>query len=203
MDYSKVASKEAIDTAIAALRANNIDAHYFETKQEVKDKIKELIPKGSEVMTMTSVTLKDLEIDEALMSDNYTNVRKKLTTMDRDTQGSEMNKLGAAPDYAVGSVHAVTQDGHVLIASSTGSQLPAYAYGAQNVIWVVGAQKVVKDVNEGIDRIYQYTLPLESERANKAYNITTGSNVNKLLIINKEVRPGRITLLFVNEAIGF
>ena len=122
--------------------------------------------------------------------------------MNRKNQGREMQKLGAAPEWAIGSVHAVTENGEVLIASASGSQLPAYAYGSSNVIFVVGAQKIVKNVDEGIKRIYEYCLPLESERARIAYGVP-GSSVNKILIINKEFQEKRINLIFVNEVLGF
>ena len=121
--------------------------------------------------------------------------------MDQKIQGAEMKKLGAAPEWAIGSVHAVTEDGKVVVASATGSQLPAYAYGSLHVLWIVGAQKIVKDMNEATKRVYEYVLPLESERAMKAYGM--GSNVNKELIFNKEVTPGRITMIIVKEKIGF
>ncbi len=122
--------------------------------------------------------------------------------MDKSKQGKEMQMLGAAPEYAVGSVHAVTEDGKVLIASATGSQLPAYVYGSKKVIWVVGTQKIVKNTDDGIKRIYEHTLPLESERAKKAYGVS-GSFVAKLLLINKEFEKDRIHLIFVNESIGY
>lgn len=121
--------------------------------------------------------------------------------MDRKTQGSLMQKMGAGPDWAIGSVHAVTEDGHVLIASATGSQLPAYAYGSSHVVWVVGAQKIVRDSDEGMRRIYEHCLPLEDARARKVYGI--GSGVNKVLTINKEVQAGRITMVIVKEKLGF
>jgi len=112
-----------------------------------------------------------------------------------------MAKIGAAPDWVVSSVHAVTEDGHLLIASNTGSQLSAEAYAGGRVILVVGTQKIVKDNNEGIRRIYEYCLPLEDERARKVYGM--GSNVSKILIINKEIFPKRITVILVKEKLGF
>jgi hypothetical protein len=155
-------------------------------------------------MTMSSVTLDTIglakEINE---SGKYNSVKAKLMKMDRTTQGLEMQKLGAAPEYVVGSVHAVTQDGKLLIASNTGSQLPAYAFGASHVIWVVGTQKIVKDEEEGKKRIYEYVLPLESERINKLNNITAGSFVSKLLAINRERKPDRLNVIFVKEKLGF
>lgn len=202
--WDQLASKESIDKTIQSLKANGIEAEFVETSEDAKKEVFSLIPEGAEIMTMTSVTLDTLglakEINE---SDKYNSVRSKLNKMDRATQGLEMQKLGAAPDWTIGSVHAVSEDGHVLIASQTGSQLPAYVSGANHVIWVVGTQKIVKNTDEAIKRIYEYVLPLESARANKAYNITTGSNVSKLLIVNKEVKPGRITIIFVGEKLGF
>ena len=121
--------------------------------------------------------------------------------MDRATQGREIRKLGGAPDVAAGSVHAVTEDGQVLIASNTGSQLGPYASGAGKVIWVVGAQKLVKDLNEGLRRIYEYDLPLETEHMRQLYNAPTA--VNKLLIINKELRANRIAMIIVKEVLGY
>lgn len=195
---------QIIQTTVSQLSQNGIEALVANTGIEAKDKVLELIPRGSEVMTMTSVTLDTLGLTEAFNTPDgkYKPVRDLLYAMDRSTQAQEMNRMGAAPAFAVGSVHAVTQDGHVLIASNTGSQLPAYAYSALRVIWVVGAQKIVRNVDEGMKRIYEYTLPLESERAKKAYGVP-GSAVNKLLIINREIQPGRLTLILVKEKLGF
>lgn len=203
MDWKNIPDEATFDKTIAALKANGIEAQVVENGAEAKKIVLEMIPQGAEVMTMTSVTLNDTgianELDE---SDTFDSVKKKLGSMDRATQGREMQKLGAAPDWTIGSIHAVTQQGQVMIASNTGSQLSAYVYGAAHVIWVVGAQKIVSDEEEGRNRIYNYVLPLESERAHKAYGVA-GSFISKLLTINKEVTPGRITIIFVKEVLGF
>lgn len=201
--YDTVADEAVITKTIEALKANGIEGMVVESGEEAKQKVLELIPQGKEVMTMTSVTLDTIRLSKELNeSGKYDSVRNKLNAMDRNTQGREMQKIGAAPEYAVGSIHAVSQDGKVFIASNTGSQLPAYVYGADRVIWVVGAQKIVENQEEAMKRIYDYVLPLESERAHKAYGMPH-SNVSKLVIVNKEVKPGRITLLFVKEKLGF
>lgn len=202
MDYKEVKSKVIVEKTIESLKAHGIDALYVETGEEAKQKVLELIPEGAEVMTMTSVTLDTIGVsDELNESGKYDSVKTKLYSMDGATQGNEMKKLGAAPEYAVGSVHAITENGKVFIASGTGSQLPAYVYGSQKVIWVVGTNKIVKDSDDAMKRIYEYTLPLESERARKAYGVP-GSSVNKLLVVNNEA-PGRITVVFVNESLGY
>jgi hypothetical protein len=109
--------------------------------------------------------------------------------------------MGAGPDYAAGSVHAVTENGQVMIASNTGSQLGPYAYGAGKVIWVVGAQKLVRNLEEGMRRIEEYCVPREEVHMQQLYNSHTG--LNKILIFNKEIRPDRITMIIVKEELGY
>ena len=203
-NFEELVSEAEVEKTIAALKANGMDALVVENGEDGKQKVLEMLPEGAEVMNMTSVTLDTISLaKEITESGRFNSVRNKLNKMDRKTQGSEMRKLSAAPEWAVGSVHAITQDGKVVIASNTGSQLPAYAYGAAHVIWVVGTQKIVKDMDEARKRIFEYVLPLESVRLNKAYNLTMGSNVSKLLIVSKEVTAGRITVIFVKEVLGF
>lgn len=201
--WDTLASQQAIQNTIKALEQNGIEVIIASSGKEAKKKALEFIPEGSEVMTMTSVTLDTIGLSEEInkADGKFKPVRDKLYAMDRNTQAQEMNRLGAAPEVVVGSAHAITEDGHVLIASATGSQLPAYVYSAGKVIWVVGIQKVVKNTDEGIKRIYEYVFPLEDARAKKAYGM--GSGVNKLLIVNKEVTPGRIILILVKEKLGF
>lgn len=205
-DFSALATNESIQKTIDALKANGMDAIVVDTGDEAKEKVLSLIPQDAEVFAKTSETTRTIGLAEALdESGSYKSVRKELMSMDRETQGREMQKIGAAPEYIVGSVHAVTEDGHVFIASNTGSQIPADAYGAGHVIWVVGTQKIVKDNETALKRLYEYVLPLESVRARKAYGLPENwnSNVSKLLIVNKEVTPGRITMIFVKEQLGF
>lgn len=201
--WNQVAAQQTVEKAITSLKANGIDAVFVENGAAAKAKVLEMIPQGAEVMNMTSITLDTIGVSQEIMeSGKYDAVKNKLNTMNRETQSREMQRLGAAPEWTVGSVHAVTEGGYVVVASNTGSQLPAYAYGADHVIWVVGTQKLVKDMDAAMKRLYEHTLPLESERAKKAYGMPS-SFVSKLLIFHREVRPGRITLIFVNEVLGF
>ena len=201
--WNQLADRETVERTIASLKVNRMEAYFVETAEEAKRKVFELVPEGAEVMDMSSVTLDTISIVKEIQeSGRYNSVRKKLLSMDRKTQSGEMQKAGAAPEWVIGSVHAVTEDGRVLIASQSGSQLPAYAFGSSHVILVVGTQKIVKNIDGGMKRIYDYVLPLESERAKKAYGVA-GSSVNKILIINKEVKEGRINVIIVNKALGF
>lgn len=202
MDYTQLASKERIEKVKAALEAHGIAVYAVSSGEEARKKALELIPEGSEVMTMSSVTLDTIGLaDDLNSSGRFNPVRDRLYALP-ETQKQEKNKLGGAPQWAVGSVHAITEDGSLMIASNTGSQLGAYSYGALNVLLVAGTHKIVKDRDDGFKRIYEHSLPLESERAKKAYG-TEGSAVNKVLIVNQEIQKGRLAVILVEEVLGF
>ena len=200
--FSEIASSEQIQRTTEALEANGIKTLIAENAEDARRLFFKLVPEGSEVFLGSSVTLETLGIQsEVDTSGRFDALRPRMFAMNRETQGREIRKLVGAPDYAAGSVHAVTEDGHVLIASNSGSQLGAYSTSAGKVIWVVGAQKLVKDLNEGMKRIEEYVVPLEEEHMQSLYKVSTA--VSKLLIINREIRPGRITMIIVKEKIGF
>ena len=201
-EFSHLASDEQIERTSRALEANGIHAQVAQDGAEAKRLFFELIPEGAEVFLGASVTLEKLGIkDEIDKSGRFESIRPKMFAMNRETQAREIRKLGGVPDFAAGSVHAVTEDGHVLIASNTGSQLGPYASGAGKVIWVVGSQKIVKDLDEGFRRIQEYCYPLEIEHMKQLYNMPTA--VNKILIVNRELRPNRTTMILVKEELGF
>lgn len=201
-EFKQLASDEQIERTVKALEANGIHAVIAKNGEDARRIFFELVPEGAEVFLGASVTLETIGIKDVIdKSGKYDAVRPKMFAMDRATHAREIRKLGGAPDYAAGSVHAVTEDGQVLIASNTGSQLGPYASGAGQVIWVVGAQKLVKDLEEGMRRIYEYDLPLETEHMRQLYNAETG--VNKILIVNREIRPNRITMIIVKEELGY
>jgi len=205
-NWTKPASPEAIKRALKALNANGIEATLAASAAEARQQVLAMLPAGAEVFTATSVTLESIGLAKAINEQGrYDSIRNKLSAMDPNTQEREMRKLCAAPDFVIGSVHAVTEDGNLVIASNTGSQLPPYAYAAGKVIWVAGAQKVVKDVEEGLQRVREYVVNVETERARKAYGLPAEwkSYYSKILLFNRELTPGRVRLVLVNEALGF
>jgi hypothetical protein len=186
----------------AALEANGIRVLRAADAAEAKRVVLGLIPEGSQVHHGASVSLDVSGITEELEnSGRYDPVRRRMGSLDRKTEADEIRRLSAAPDVMLGSVHAVTETGSLLAASMGGSQLGPYVSGAGQVILVVGTQKIVSDLEEGLRRINEYSFPLEDARAHAAYGIH--SAVNKVLIINREIVPERITVVLVDEVLGF
>ena len=200
--WIQIPSTEIVKQTIESLKKHNIDAYFVETEEEARKKFFELLPEGAEVLNSSSETLDSFGISKEIMeSGKYSAIKNQLMKMDRKTQGREMQKMGSAPEWAVGSVHAVTKEGQILIASKTGSQLAGYAYGAEHAIWIVGVHKIVDNVDEGIKRIFEHSLRLESERVKVAYGMEH-SDVERILIMYGENMSGRSTVIFVNQVIG-
>ena len=200
--FGTVADDTRVRRATAALEANGISVLRAANAAEAKEVVLGLIADGSEVHHGASMSLDVAGItDEIDKSGRYESLRPRIFSMDRQTRADEIRRLGAAPEVMLGSVHAVTETGTLLAASMGGSQLGPYVSGAERVILVVGTQKIVSDLEEGLRRIEEYSYPLEDARAQAAYGIH--SAVNKVLIINREIVPGRITVVFVDEVLGF
>ena len=200
--FGTLADKGRVKRAAAALEANGITVLRAGDAAEAKGIVLSLIPEGAQVHHGASKSLEETGILDAVeKSGRYEHLRPRIWSMDRKTQADEIRRLGAAPDVMLGSVHAVTETGSLITASMGGSQLGPYVSGAGRVILVVGTQKIVSDLEEGLRRVNDYSLPLEDARAQAAYGIN--SAVNKVLIINREIVPGRITVVLVDEVLGF
>ena len=200
--YATVANEARVQRVAAALERNGISVLRAADVAEAKRMVLDLLPDGAQVYHGASESLQVSGItDEIEKSGRFDPVRPRIWSMDRKTQGDEIRRLTSAPDVMLGSVHAVTETGSLIAASMGGSQLGPYAAGAGRVILVVGTQKIVSDLEDGLRRIDDYAFPLEDARAQAAYGIHSG--VNKILIINREIIPGRITVVLVDEVLGF
>jgi hypothetical protein len=200
--FADPAPAQSLDRAAAALTAHGFTVEILDDAAAARIRVKDLIPEGASVFTGASETLRLSGIDADInTSGRYRAIKPRVLAMDRATGGDEIRRLLASPDVVVGSVHAVTETGSLVAASGTGSQLPAYAGGAARAIWIVGAQKLVPDLPAALRRVEDHCLPLESARTQLAYG--SPSAINRLLILNAELVPGRGTVLLLREAIGF
>jgi len=200
-DDNAPASAAVIAKVVAALQGNNVDVRVVDTGEEARRLVLELVPAGAEVHSGRSKTLEDLGLFRELFeSGRYDSVRARYLPMDRKTQGREIRKLTAAPDYMLGSVQAITEGGDVVVASASASQVGPYASGAGRLILVVGSQKIVPDLDEALRRIDEHVFPYEDAVVRRRLNM--GTFLGKVLIIRREWVDGRITLILVREPVG-
>jgi acyl-CoA hydrolase len=200
--FTTLPDESALEATVVALEEHGFSVEVVGDLDAARQAVLARIPDGSSVMTNTSVTLAETGIADAINDDGsrWESARNKMFALDFATQAQQMKGIGGQPDYALGSAHAVTRDGTLVIASASGSQLASYAWGAANVIFVIGAQKLVPDLPAAHERIYQHSLPLEDARAQAAYG--QHSQVGKVLEIHQEM-PGRIHVVLIRQQVGF
>jgi hypothetical protein len=200
--FGRLATDEQIQLTAAALEQNGIQVTVAADHAEAIRVALGFIPDGAGVLDAPSQTLAAIGLDKAVTgSTRFKPLRPEFMRLLQAQDFDGLRKLGAAPDVIIGSVHAITEKGQVVVASASGSQLGPYVSGAGTVIWVAGTQKIVPDLEAAFQRVHEYTFPRENARAQKAYG--KPSFVAKLLVINREFRPGRIHLILIRENLGF
>jgi hypothetical protein len=199
--FMVAALEETVQQVAAQLRERNIEAVIVDNGDEARRVVLERVPTGAEVHTGKSKTLQDAGIIDAIQAPGqYDALRPRYLKMDRQTQAREIRKLMAGPDFMLGSVNAITEDGVLVAASATASQLGPYANTAGKVMLVVGSQKIVPDLDAALRRIREYVLPWEDAQVRKV--VPTGSFVGKILIVEREWVAGRMMVILVREPIG-
>jgi acyl-CoA hydrolase len=199
--FTTLPDEQTLQATVVALEEHGFSVEVVDDLDAAREAVLARIPQGSSVMTNTSATLAETGIADAINDGGaYESARNKMFALDFATQAQQMKAIGGQPDYALGSVHAITGDGTLVIASASGSQLASYAWGAANVIFVAGAHKLVPTLEAAHQRIYQHSLKLEDARAIAAYG--QHSFVGKVLEIHQEL-PGRIHIVLIRRQVGF
>ncbi|HSE29278.1 MAG TPA: lactate utilization protein [Candidatus Saccharimonadales bacterium] len=200
-NYAETVSQDEVARTKRSLEAKGFKVKIAEDKQQAKELVLQMIPKGAEVFTSTSVTLDQLELPQELNGPDYTSLRGKFMELyGQDDKKHDMKRIGSVSEYTVGSVNAITEQGEILITSATGSQIPNYAYGASNLILVVGINKIVKDMNQAMERLEKHIFPLEDVRSQKAYGVPSSITMN---LIYRKDPTNRVTVILVNESLGY
>ncbi len=198
-EFSRLASDEQVERTAEALTANGFRTVVVESAAQARALIRKMLPAGADVYDPPSLTVQQIGLGADLETDTtFRRVRERLHDIPRGSL--EYRRLVAGPDVVIGSIHAITEQGQVLLASATGSQIASASFGAATVIWVVGTQKIVATLEEGFRRIREYSYPLEDDRTRKTYG--QPSAINKILVANSAY-PGRITVVLVKENLGF
>src|SRR5439155_5607523 len=129
--YTVLPDDETLTATVVALEEHGFSVEVVADLDAAREAVLARIPEGSVVMTNTSVTLQETGIAPAIDdSGRYESARNKMMALDFATQLQEMKTIAGQPDYGLGSVHAVSRDGTLVIASASGSQLASYAWGA-------------------------------------------------------------------------
>lgn len=196
------ADDTAIQRTVASLKSRNIEAMVVENGEAAREKLIQLIPDGAELFKGTSETLDSIGYSDYVReSDRYKYLNGAIAAETDPAKQRELRRLSSVAEYFVGSVHAVAETGEVVIASGSGSQLGAYAYGARHVIWVVGTQKICPTLTEAIARVRGYSLEKHDQWL--VEHGRSASPLGKLLIYENEQAPGRVQMLLIKQNVGW
>ena len=201
-----------IQKVVDALNANNIECIFVQSKAEALEKALELIPDGAEVGLGGSVSVEEIGLLEKLRGGNY-------TLYDQYEVGIEMDenlirrRKGIVAKYFVAGTNAITADGQLVNVDGMGNRVAAQIFGPEKVILVAGTNKIVGDVHEAFDRLEKIAAPINAKRVSMGTPCAdTGECIdcdapmricNMYTIIRRMMFPGRLTLILVNEALGF
>jgi L-lactate utilization protein LutB len=201
--YDKLPAKAVVEKTMTVLEARGIRTEFVQSRKQALERIRQLIPAGSEIMTGSSTTLEEIGLVDMLKSKRHEwrNLKDGILAEKDKAKQAELRKRSVTSQFFLGSVHAVAETGEIVVASASGSQLPGYTFSSDNVIWVVGAQKIVPTLDDAIKRVRTYVFPLEDAKMKKAG--MGGSTIGKMLIFEREIMPRKLTLIFVNEKLGF
>ncbi|OLC17998.1 MAG: hypothetical protein AUH29_00235 [Candidatus Rokubacteria bacterium 13_1_40CM_69_27] len=199
----------------AEFRRRGIDLLLAETKEEAREAVLGLIPAGATVMAGSSLTLDAIGVTDRLKGGQYRYLRQDVRAIDDPEQRYAMRRQSLVADYFLGGINAIAATGEIVNVDSSGSRIAGYAYGGRKVIMVSGLNKVVPTLADALDRIRVVAAVQEARRVGRTPPcIDDGVCRNyecyppqrqcgKILIIEKENVPGRITVVLVGESLGY
>jgi LUD domain len=200
--WERLPGPETVGRTVTALKSNGFKAEAVPNPKAALERIRQLIPNGAQVMTGSSKTLEEIGLVGLLASGDHPweNMKAEIVSeKDRERQLSLRRKALFA-DYFLGSVQAVTTKGELIAGSASGSQLAAYAFGGHNLILVAGTNKITEDIEEGLMRLREHSVPLEDKRM-KGLGFP-GTVLSKVFIYEKE-RQRNVHVILVGEKLGF
>jgi L-lactate utilization protein LutB len=197
------------------LSQRGIRAFFAETKDQARRVVLGMIQPGATVMTGGSLTLDEIGVIASLQTGAYRYLRGEVRATDDPETRHEKRRHSLLADYFLGGINAIAATGEIVNIDSSGSRIAGYAYGGKRVIMVAGLNKVVPTLSDALERIRVVAAVQEARRVGrKPPCIHDGVCRNyecypperqcgKILIIEKENVPGRITVVLVGESLGY
>jgi L-lactate utilization protein LutC len=205
MNYDELASKESVDSTVKALEEKGYSVFAVENGPEALAKIKELIPEKASVVNGTSKTLEQIGYLDFLKSDKtgWNNLLAKVTAESDPQKRRVLRRQATISDYYLGSVHALTEDGQMVIASNTGSQMPSITFNSSNLIFVLSTKKIVPSLDEAMKRLEEHVFPLEDKHMKDMG--APGTMLSKVLIFKREnpMLGRKVNIILVSQNLGF
>lgn len=204
--------EKKLERTMASLEKNNMKAYYVNTRQELIDKIESIVSEGALVSCGGSMTLFETGVIDYLRSGKY----KFLDRYDKNLTPSDLKamyrKTFCADAYFT-STNAVTENGELYNVDGNGNRVAAMLYGPDKVIVIAGTNKIVRDINEAVDRNKYIAAPANTKRlgyktpCNITGECSDCSSTERICceytVIKRQRTSDRIHVIFLNENLGY
>jgi L-lactate utilization protein LutB len=201
--WNRLPPESEIQETMQAIQARNIRVIRAKDGNEAVRSIQGLVPPGSTVMNGSSTTLIEIGFEEYLQSgkSGWKDLHLSITAENNADKRADLRRRSVAADYFLSGVNAIARTGELVGCDLTGSRVGSWPFAAKNLILVAGVNKIVPTLSDALERVRQYVYPLENARAQHAYGVP--SRIGKCVILAYEVVPGRVTLVLVNDTLGY
>jgi hypothetical protein len=199
-------------TVASSLERRNAEAILVPDGEATTAKVLDMIPKGATVGLGGSLTVQQIGLLKALRSGRYTLYDQYAKGLSPE-ESMQMRRKGLLADFFITGTNAITLDGRLVNLDGSGNRVAALTFGPRKVIVVVGRNKIVGDVDEGLNRIWNLAAPLNAARLNRDTPCTETAQCedcsspericNHLLITERQMKPGRLTVILVDQDLGF
>ena len=191
-----------VQRTLEALAARNFEAEVFESSAQALEALKGLIPEGAQIFTGTSETLDSIGYTDFVHHNPiYNNLHDEIDSEPDQAKQRDLRRRATIVEYCVGSVQAISETGEIVIASASGSQIGAYAYGAKHLILVAGTQKICPSLTDAIARVRGHTVEKHDQWL--AGRGRGPAPIGKLLILEHEIAAGRVQVVLIKENLGW
>ena len=169
---------QVIEKTMDALRRNNMQAHFCASADDARELVRKLIPPKATVTHGGSITLSECGIPDMLRAGDYHYLDRKAPGLSPE-QIKEIYRGAFTADVFLTSANAITEDGLLYNVDGTSNRVAAILYGPDSVIVVAGYNKIVKDMDEAMDRLRTIAAPRNTVRLNcNTYCAKTGKCVS-------------------------
>ena len=200
--------KETIDN----LGKNHMAGYYVESIFQLHELIQKLMPEGQTVGCGDSVTLEQTGVYEYVRDHHYNFLDKHQEGLSHEEKRELYLKNFRADTFLTG-INAVTADGKLFNIDGNGSRVAPIIYGPKQVIAVVGTNKIVKSVDDAIQRTRQIAAPLDAKRLGKETPCTKLGRCidchhsqricNDFVLITGQFEKERIKVIFIDGNYGY
>ncbi|MCR1899326.1 lactate utilization protein [Irregularibacter muris] len=201
-----------VERTLKNLEKNNMKGYYVQDEKEALEKIRSLLKEGDVVSVGGSATLSEIGALDILKKGEYEYLDRYAPELTPKEIKDIYRKSFFADAYLTSS-NAITEQGELYNVDGRGNRVAAMIYGPDKVIVVAGINKIVKNVEEAVERNKSISGPANNKRLNKTTPCTkTGycgdchsadRICNEYVLIKRQLEADRIHVILVNQELGY